>query len=197
MNTRQIDEPRIKALVLYLYRMYKAKNPKAGVPLWKDVRPIPIHLYADSSPFGKAVLNKVSSNIECGLYSAKDLRNYLILKFATGDPLSIEKLPTGHEEICAVSEALSDKRFTADKQAFRKIHEKYVREGVIGDYKVPDVYYETPDGTESMMFRLTMSGAVSPRFYLSGLNSIDFSKKPHTEGIVERTFRKFVPYLYL
>lgn len=196
MTTRQIDEIHIYSMLLQCKRVYETRNPQTHIPLWRGLKLVPIFVYGKLNSHAQSVLNRVKSNIACGLYSARDLRNYMILMFATGCEVSANTLPTGHEEICAVANAMSDKRFTADKLAFKKIHERFIREGVIpANSKIPDVYFKAPDGTPSMMYRLTLAGSVSPRFYLSGLNAVTTVQPNRQLGVLESTYRKMVTAL--
>ncbi len=183
-------------MLTHCKRQYETKKPKVGIPTWKDVKPVPMFVYAKLNNHAQSVLNRVKSNVVCGLYTINDLRNYMILMFATGCPVTANSLPTGHEEICAVAMALDDKRFTADKLAFKKIHERFMREGVIPkDSIIPDVYFKAPDGTPSMMYRLTLAGSVSPRFYLSGLNAVTAPQALSQLGVLEATYRKMVAFI--
>lgn len=198
MITRYIDELKIYSLIIRLKRFNETKQPRTAMPTkWADVPSVPIGVYNKGvRDFAQSILVKCRSNIECNVYSEKDLWNWLIVRYALGEGITCaERMPSGYDEIVSVSVTLSKERVRADKETFRKIHQKFIREGVIGkDKRVPDVYYECPDGSTSIMYRLMKSGSIGHRFYWSGLQNT--TKNTNTPvGIVESTYRKFIPLL--
>lgn len=197
-HIRQIDELILHAIVMEVKRFSYVRNPKVELRLPKQLKASNLLQYKKVSPFGQNILCRIRDKINCNVYTLIDFWNYLIILGANGSTISIEKLPTGHEEICSISNLLSNERFDIDGASFRKAHSRFLKDGVVSkDDDIIKTYYACFSGSSSMMYRMTQSGAVSPRFYKSGyvryLEKVESVVK--SVGVIEAQWRKMVVYL--
>lgn len=198
MITRQIDELSLHAIVIEVKRYSSVTKPKVGLRMPNQLKPSRILQYKKVSSFGQNILCRIRDNIQCGVYTLTDFWNYLILIGANGNSISIEKLPTGHEEICSIASMMTNARFDIDGASFKKAHSRFVKDGVVvKDGDIMKTYYDCFSGSSSMMYRMTQSGAVSPRFYKSGyLRYLEKGASTTSSvGVVEAQWRKMVIHL--
>ena len=195
---RQIDELGIHAIIAEIRRYATSKKSKIGLRHPNELRPTPIFVYRKVSDYGQNIICRIRDNIVCGTYTTNDFWNYLIHQCATGMTIAIERLPTGHEEICRLATSLTNERFENDKQTFHKAHTRFVKDGIVGtDGNILPTYYDCFSGASSIMFRMLETNSISPRFYLSGYLKYmqNAGGNGLTVGVVESTYRKFIQHL--
>ena len=171
----------------------RKSEPDYAIPTWDTLTMQKMSWYNTKvNARGQQLLNMTKSNVNAGLYSDVELRNWMIVQQAMGIDLGWWNIEATEASVKFISTSLSKHALAMDKAIVRNSLSR-MRTSDVGKL------YECNMGVNSIMYNLVRQKVVSHRTYVSGMLYLRSVENPVVlvtrASISEARYRRFIQYV--